>query len=219
MQNITSCTYQMHLRSCHNSKVRPSNAADTTVAPMTIRPDDAWTTERAEHTQKRTPGCITTIGTRKGPTNSDARTQQPPSSVDREAAQLAPAASCRPDDRPVLKRKTRSTMPEAARRWPRRAHRQASSARPGWCPSSSLLVLALETLASDAWRSADSGRSEGPVKEYAHAGKEGAAVRMGRVAGRQTCARARWSAPEVHKAAQERGTNASLEYLREYFLA
>ena len=38
---------------------------------------------------------------------------------------------------------------------------------------------------------------EGPVKEYAHAGKEGAAVRMGRVAGRQTCARARWRAPEV----------------------
>ena len=32
----------MHLRSCHNSKVRPSNAADTTVAPMTI-PDLTYT--------------------------------------------------------------------------------------------------------------------------------------------------------------------------------
>ena len=111
------------------------------------------------------------------------------------------------------------SMPGAARRWPRREYRRASSARPGQCPASSLLVLALETLASDAWRSTDSGRSEEPVKEYAHAGKEGAAVRMGRVAGRQTCARARWRAPEVQKAAQVRAQTASLEYLTDYFLA
>ena len=75
------------------------------------------------------------------------------------------------------------------------------------------------TLASHAWRSAHGGQSVGPVMLCAHAEERGGEVCMGSMAARQTCAEACWSVPEVEKAVQASSTNASLEYLREYFLA